>query len=161
MLSWLSATVSFGYILKFLHAIKSFFVSKLRWYKVFYTLTTQLLYKRVVPNSPFRYVKEMRYADTFHITMTSYWARWRLKSLASRLFTQPFIHGAEKTPKPRVTGLYEGNSSVTGEFPAQRDSYAENVSIWWRHHDTNKVMCVWSRSKVGKGMAPVVIGGQL
>ena len=26
-----------------------------------------------------------------HITMTSEWARWRLKSPASRLFTQPFI----------------------------------------------------------------------
>ena len=24
---------------------------------------------------------------------------------------------------------------VTGEFPAQMASYAENVSIWWRHHD--------------------------
>ena len=23
---------------------------------------------------------------------------------------------------------------MTGEFPAQRASYAENVSIWWRHH---------------------------
>ena len=22
----------------------------------------------------------------------------------------------------------------TGEFPAQRASNAENVSIWWRHH---------------------------
>ena len=28
----------------------------------------------------------------------------------------------------------EGNSPVTGEFPAQRDSNVENVSIWWRHH---------------------------
>ena len=24
---------------------------------------------------------------------------------------------------------------VTGEFPAQRASDSENVSIWWRHHD--------------------------
>ena len=24
--------------------------------------------------------------------------------------------------------------SATGEFPAQRASNAENVSIWWRHH---------------------------
>ena len=24
---------------------------------------------------------------------------------------------------------------VWGEFPAQRASYAENISIWWRHHD--------------------------
>ena len=27
-----------------------------------------------------------------------------------------------------------GNSSVTGEFPSQRASDAENISIWWRHH---------------------------
>ena len=28
-----------------------------------------------------------------------------------------------------------GNSPATGEFPSQRASNAENVSIWWRHHD--------------------------
>ena len=28
-----------------------------------------------------------------------------------------------------------GNSPGTGEFPAQMASNAENVSIWWRHHD--------------------------
>ena len=27
------------------------------------------------------------------------------------------------------------NSSVTGEFPTQRASNAENVSIWWHHHE--------------------------
>ena len=27
-----------------------------------------------------------------------------------------------------------GNSPGTGEFPAQMASYAENVSIWWRHY---------------------------
>ena len=26
---------------------------------------------------------------------------------------------------------------LTGEFPAQRASNAENVSIWWRHHGTS------------------------
>ena len=36
----------------------------------------------------------------------------------------------------RVTGLCARNSLVTGEFPAQMASNAENVSIWWRHHDT-------------------------
>ena len=41
---------------------------------------------------------------------------------------------SRKTSKLRVTGLYAGNSPVTGEFPAQRVSNAENVSIWWRHH---------------------------
>ena len=42
---------------------------------------------------------------------------------------------SKKTSKPRVPGLCVGNSPVTGEFPTQRASNAENVSIWWRHHD--------------------------
>ena len=41
---------------------------------------------------------------------------------------------SKKTSKLRVTGLCVGNSPVTGEFPAQMASNAENVSIWWRHH---------------------------
>ena len=49
------------------------------------------------------------------IKVTSKWARWRLDGLL-------------------VIGLYEWNSLVTGEFPSQRASNAENVSIWWRHH---------------------------
>ena len=59
----------------------------------------------------------------------------RLKSPASRLFTQPsFRRRSKKTSKLRVTGLCAGNSQVTGEFAAQRASNAESVSIWWRHH---------------------------
>ena len=41
----------------------------------------------------------------------------------------------KKTSKPCVTGLCAENSPGTGEFPAQMASNAENVSIWWRHHD--------------------------
>ena len=33
----------------------------------------------------------------------------------------------------RVTGLCTGNSPVIGEFPTQKASNAENVSIQWRH----------------------------
>ena len=42
---------------------------------------------------------------------------------------------SKKISKLRVTGLCAGNSPETGEFPAQMASSAENVSIWWRHHD--------------------------
>ena len=46
------------------------------------------------------------------------------------LFTRPFIQAQIKeTSKLRVTG-------VTGEFPTQMASNAENVPIWWRHHVT-------------------------
>ena len=51
--------------------------------------------------------------------------------LPNRLFGRTSM----KTSKLCVTGLCAGNSPVTGEFPAQRASNAESVSIWWRHHD--------------------------
>ena len=50
------------------------------------------------------------------------------------LLKRLFRRGSKKASKLRVTGLCEGNSPVTGEFPTQMASYAENVSIWWRHH---------------------------
>ena len=50
------------------------------------------------------------------------------------LLNRSFRLRSKKTSKLRVTGLCVGNSQVTGEFPAQMASNAENVSIWWRHH---------------------------
>ena len=50
------------------------------------------------------------------------------------LLDRLFRRRSKKTSKLRVTGLCVGNSPVTGEFPAQRASNTENVSIWWRHH---------------------------
>ena len=49
------------------------------------------------------------------------------------LLNRLFRHRSKKTSKLRVTGLCEGNSPVTGEFPAQRASNVENI-FWWRHH---------------------------
>ena len=46
-----------------------------------------------------------------------------------------FRRRSKKTSKLRVTGICVGNSQVTGEFPTQKASNAENVSIWRRHHD--------------------------
>ena len=39
-----------------------------------------------------------------------------------------------KTLNLCVNGLCEGNSPATDEFPAQKASNAEKVSIWWRHN---------------------------
>ena len=54
------------------------------------------------------------------------------------LLSRWFRRRSRKTSKLRVTGLCAGNSPVTGEFPAQRASNADNVSIWWRHHVSDK-----------------------
>ena len=69
------------------------------------------------------------------ITVTSWWARWRVNHQPHDcLLNHLFRRWSKKTSKLRVTGLCEGNSPVTGEFPAQRASNAETASIWWRHH---------------------------
>ena len=68
--------------------------------------------------------------------------RWRHNDHAGVSNHQPhgcllnrlFRRKSKKTSKLRVTGLCAGNSPGTGEFPAQMASYAENVSISWRHH---------------------------
>ena len=58
------------------------------------------------------------------------------------LLNRLFRRRSKKTSKLRVTGLCAGNSPVTGEFPAQMASNAENVSIWWRHHGLSFLSCV-------------------
>ena len=50
------------------------------------------------------------------------------------LLSRLFRHRSKEISKLCVTGLCEGNSLVTSEFPAQRTSNVENVSIWWCHH---------------------------
>ena len=77
--------------------------------------------------------------------------RWRQNGRDSVSNHQPhdcllnrlFRRRSKKTSKLRVTGLCAGNSPGTGEFPAQMASYAENVSIWWRHHVDTKPAYVW------------------
>ena len=54
--------------------------------------------------------------------------------LLNRLF-RPISKKTSKLWKLCVTGLCEGNSPVTGEFPVQKASDAENVSIWRRHQE--------------------------
>ena len=62
------------------------------------------------------------------------------------LLNRLFKRRSKKTSKLRLTGLCAGNSSGTGEFTAQMASYAENVSIWWRHHHDSKLHLRSSRA---------------
>ena len=63
---------------------------------------------------------------------------WTIELFKKRLFRQR----SKKTSKSRVILLCEGNSPVTGEFPAQKTSNTENFSILWRHHMETPSACV-------------------
>ena len=74
---------------------------------------------------------------SFIITMMSWWTRWRLKSPASQLFTQPFI---QAQIKENMKALHQwplwGELTGDRKFLAQRASNAETVSSWWHRHVT-------------------------
>ena len=78
-----------------------------------------------------------------------------LRSVCSAVYSR---RRSKKTSKLCVTGLCVGNSPVTGEFPAQRASNAENVSIWWRHHDDKEFTpVIHNKRSLLQAMAPRVI----
>ena len=106
----------------------------------------------------------LRFAETGYLTWTvpckrdTDSLRWRHNDHDGGSNHQPhgcllnrlFRRKSKKTSKLRVTGLCVGNSPGTGEFPAQRASYAENVSIWWRHHVIllNSTFCLTSTTSI-------------
>ena len=71
-----------------------------------------------------------------NITVTSQGAPWRLKSPASGLFAQLFVqmYTKENIKAPRHWPWW-GESTGDRGFPSQRANNAENVYIWWRHHE--------------------------
>ena len=73
-------------------------------------------------------------------------AKFQNDSPASRVFTQPFVQAQIKED---IKAPCHWPSPVTGEFPAQRASNAENVCIWWRHHVMNIQMAGSCSPRVG------------
>ena len=97
----------------------------------------------IYPEWNAHFTKQNTLTVSIHWCLTSTRAlRWRHNDHAGVSNHQPpgcllnrlFRRKSKKTSKLRVTGLCAGNSPGTGEFSAQMASYAENVSIWWRHH---------------------------
>ena len=68
--------------------------------------------------------------------------------------------GADKktTSKLCVTDFCGGNSPETYEFPAQMASNAEDVFIWWRHHELSGVWhLLYAKGNVsGNGISIIV-----
>ena len=58
---------------------------------------------------------------------------WNYRSTEC-LFNSLFRLTTKKHQRSASLSLCQGNPPVTGGFPAQRDSNAENISIWWRHN---------------------------
>ena len=75
------------------------------------------------------------------ITMALYRAQWRLKSPASRLFTHPFIHGADQSKHQSskslafMRGIHRWPVNSQHKGPVTRKMF-----IWWRLRITYMVI---------------------
>ena len=51
------------------------------------------------------------------------------------VFSSVYLDTDQRKHQSSALLAFVGNSPEAGEFPAQMASNAENVSIWWRHHE--------------------------
>ena len=71
-----------------------------------------------------------------------------MTAMASQITSFTFVYsivysGADQTTHQNSASLAFVCVKFTGEFPAQRDSNADNVSIWWRHHAKRRTKYAW------------------
>ena len=111
--------------------------------------------------------------DLCHVIISPHMATWWpmllnyyndviISAVASQITSVSIVcstvgSGAEENIKaPRHCPFFAGNSPVTGEFPAQKASNAESVSIWWHHH-----MKLFSRNAllevIWRGGSPCIV----
>ena len=93
------------------------------------------------PYVPFGHKELSKQLDRWEIVSSLRWRHNGCDSVSNHqprecLLRRLIRRTSKKTSKLRVTGLCARNSPETGQFPAQMASNAENVSIWWRHHDS-------------------------
>ena len=93
--------------------------TQLIWYAILFSLL----------QFPFIYGLSLQWRHNDHDGISNH---WHLNCLLNCMFW----HRSKKTSKLHVTGPLCGES--TGNFPIQRASNTENVSIWWHHHDTSQ-----------------------
>ena len=114
---------------QFFFILKNTFVF---WFKCHLILLFWMKHQNVFENYSQNAETGTHYNDVIMSAMAS-----QITSL-NRLFRRR----SKKTSKLHVTGLCVGNSPLTGEFPTQRTSNPENISIWWHHHDSGQFMPV-------------------
>ena len=117
-----------------------------------YVYRTVLDHQQVVPtrNWPWKLISLIATLQWRHNGCNSVSNHQPQDCLLNRLFRRR----SKKTSKLHVTGLCAGKTTGIAEFPAQMASNAENVSIWWCHHEGAWGPTGANRTPVGLMLAP-------
>ena len=97
-------------------------------------------YKPLYEPINLRLSSRMHMCATSHNELIMHYNGVIMSAMASQITSLTIVFSivycrSKKASKLRVTGLCEGNSPVTSDFPLQKASNAENIYIWWRHHE--------------------------
>ena len=87
-------------------------------------------HRKGMRNDSIHVSRSFHYNDVIMSTMT-----YQVTSLTNVYSTVFLGANQRKYQSSALLAFGGGYSPVAGEFPAQRANNAENVSIWWRHHD--------------------------
>ena len=100
---------------------------------------------RAVLRYPITQIRFMHYVNVIMTTVAS-----QITSLAV-VYSIVYSGVDERKHQSSASLAFVRGITGTGEFPAQRASYPENVSIWWRHHgllSDNKHLAVADKTEV-------------
>ena len=77
-------------------------------------------------------------ATMMHQTLCTHYNDVIMDTMASQITSLTIVFLT--VIQTQIKGNTKALRHIPGEFPAQRTSNAENVSIWWRHHVMNQTM---------------------
>ena len=94
------------------------------------------------PTSQVLYLQREHSVTSNSFMKTSQWRHNERDRVASQITSLTIVYstvysGVDQRKHQRsalLAFVRRIHPSVTGEFPAQKASNAENISIWWRHH---------------------------
>ena len=90
--------------------------------------------------------KFLRFPGSNYISSALIFVAWHLSchyndvimsTIASQITSLTIVYSTVYSGADQIKHQSSETSPGTGEFPTQMASYAENVSIWWRHHVLN------------------------
>ena len=82
-----------------------------------------------------------------HMWLISHYDDVIMSTMASRITSLMVVYSTvysdadQRKHQSSASLAFVWGITGTGEFPAQRASHAENVSIWWRHHGIMPTEC--------------------
>ena len=128
-------------------AVNSLYLQGLRKYQLHLKISTTFWFKLLWPSDPIW--RHWIGPALFHYNEVI------MGAIASQITSLTIVYSTvysdadqRKHQSSASLAFVRGNSPVSGEFPAQMASKAENVYIWWRHHGSGNGLSTFRQQPI-------------